>query len=155
MRWWEQVARQVSRRTAVARRQRGGCLFASRVALDPERRVSEQGHVTSKVGPPSQPSSSGLRSRTLGIAASLSGPPPSSHQHVPRLAHDNDIPTSHPPMSALHSAQVRVVRCCQWLERAGERLTGAIGPFFIALAVFLMSLGCFCFCEYMPTFRCI
>jgi len=48
-------------------------------------------------------------------------------------------------MPSLHAAQVSIVRCCKWLERAGERLTGAIGPFFVGLAVLLMTTGCLSF----------
>ncbi|KAH7928299.1 zf-DHHC-domain-containing protein, partial [Leucogyrophana mollusca] len=35
----------------------------------------------------------------------------------------------------------RVFRCFKWLERMGDRLTGAAGPFFVGLAVILMTLG--------------
>ncbi|KAH7903924.1 DHHC palmitoyltransferase-domain-containing protein [Hygrophoropsis aurantiaca] len=39
----------------------------------------------------------------------------------------------------------QVFRCCKWLERMGDRLTGAAGPFFVGLAVVLTSLGAICF----------
>ncbi|KIJ60372.1 glycosyltransferase family 2 protein [Hydnomerulius pinastri MD-312] len=35
----------------------------------------------------------------------------------------------------------RVFRCFKWLERAGDRVTGAAGPYFVGLAVILISLG--------------
>ncbi|KAF9223797.1 zf-DHHC-domain-containing protein [Gyrodon lividus] len=35
----------------------------------------------------------------------------------------------------------QVFRCFKWLERAGDRITGAAGPYFVALAVILISLG--------------
>ena len=41
-----------------------------------------------------------------------------------------------------------VFRCFKWLERVGDRITGAAGPVFVALAVILLSLGAFCFCEF-------
>ncbi|KAF9243377.1 DHHC palmitoyltransferase-domain-containing protein [Melanogaster broomeanus] len=34
----------------------------------------------------------------------------------------------------------QVFRCFKWLERAGDRITGAAGPYFVALAVILISL---------------
>ncbi|RPD72440.1 hypothetical protein L226DRAFT_467107 [Lentinus tigrinus ALCF2SS1-7] len=40
-----------------------------------------------------------------------------------------------------------VFRCFKWLERLGDRITGAAGPVFVALAVILLSLGAFCFFE--------
>ena len=41
----------------------------------------------------------------------------------------------------------QVFRCFKALERFGDRVTGAAGPVFVALAVVLLSLGVFCFCE--------
>ncbi|EIW57164.1 zf-DHHC-domain-containing protein [Trametes versicolor FP-101664 SS1] len=41
----------------------------------------------------------------------------------------------------------QVFRCFKWLERAGDRLTGAAGPVFVTLAIVLLSLGVFCFFE--------
>ncbi|KAH7884266.1 DHHC palmitoyltransferase-domain-containing protein [Phlebopus sp. FC_14] len=35
----------------------------------------------------------------------------------------------------------QVFRCFKWLERAGDRITGAAGPYFVGLAVILISLG--------------
>ena len=46
-----------------------------------------------------------------------------------------------------------VFRCFKKLERLGDRLTGAAGPVFVALAVILISVGAFCFCKslsYLP-----
>ncbi|KAI0649520.1 zf-DHHC-domain-containing protein [Trametes meyenii] len=46
----------------------------------------------------------------------------------------------------------QVFRCFKWLERLGDRITGAAGPFFVALAVILLSLGLVCFFEVIgPT----
>ncbi|OJT09976.1 hypothetical protein TRAPUB_13539 [Trametes pubescens] len=41
----------------------------------------------------------------------------------------------------------QVFRCFKWLERAGDRLTGAAGPVFVTLAIVLISIGVFCFFE--------
>lgn len=41
-----------------------------------------------------------------------------------------------------------VFRCFKWVERAGDRITGAAGPYFVGLAVILISLGALGFCEY-------
>ncbi|KAK7682474.1 hypothetical protein QCA50_014274 [Cerrena zonata] len=35
----------------------------------------------------------------------------------------------------------RVFQCCKWLERLGDKLTGAAGPVFVFLAVVLISTG--------------
>jgi palmitoyltransferase len=40
-----------------------------------------------------------------------------------------------------------VFRCFKALERLGDRITGAAGPFFVAFAVILISLGTVCFCQ--------
>lgn len=40
-----------------------------------------------------------------------------------------------------------VFQCFRWLERVGDRLTGAAGPVFVTLGVVLLSIGVFCFCE--------
>ncbi|PIL35325.1 hypothetical protein GSI_02050 [Ganoderma sinense ZZ0214-1] len=46
----------------------------------------------------------------------------------------------------------QVFRCFKALERFGDRVTGAAGPVFVALAVGLLSLGVFCFFEIVqPT----
>ncbi|KAG8213330.1 hypothetical protein J3R82DRAFT_11811 [Butyriboletus roseoflavus] len=34
-----------------------------------------------------------------------------------------------------------VFRCFKWMERAGDRITGAAGPYFVGLAVILISIG--------------
>lgn len=34
-----------------------------------------------------------------------------------------------------------VFRCFKWLERAGDRITGAAGPYFVGLAVILQAIG--------------
>jgi palmitoyltransferase len=45
-----------------------------------------------------------------------------------------------------------VFRCFKTLERWGDRLTGAAGPVFVALAILLISTGIICFFEViMPT----
>ncbi|KAI0749290.1 zf-DHHC-domain-containing protein [Daedaleopsis nitida] len=41
----------------------------------------------------------------------------------------------------------QVFRCFKWLERLGDRITGAAGPVFVALAVILLSVGTVCFFE--------
>ncbi|KAJ7794842.1 zf-DHHC-domain-containing protein [Mycena olivaceomarginata] len=40
-----------------------------------------------------------------------------------------------------------VFRCFKALERLGDRITGAAGPFFVAFAVILISLGTVCFFD--------
>jgi palmitoyltransferase len=40
-----------------------------------------------------------------------------------------------------------VFKCFKTLERLGDRITGAAGPFFVAFAVILISLGTVCFCQ--------
>ncbi|KAJ7218253.1 zf-DHHC-domain-containing protein [Mycena haematopus] len=45
-----------------------------------------------------------------------------------------------------------VFRCFKTLERLGDRITGAAGPFFVAFAVILISLGTVCFFDViMPS----
>ena len=45
-------------------------------------------------------------------------------------------------------------RCFKALERLGDRITGAAGPFFVAFAVILISLGTVCFFDViMPSLR--
>ncbi|KAJ7759461.1 hypothetical protein DFH07DRAFT_1023886 [Mycena maculata] len=45
-----------------------------------------------------------------------------------------------------------VFRCFKTLERLGDRLTGAAGPFFVAFAVILIGLGIVCFFDVvMPS----
>jgi len=34
-----------------------------------------------------------------------------------------------------------VFRCFRWVERAGDRITGAAGPYFVGLAIILITLG--------------
>lgn len=41
-----------------------------------------------------------------------------------------------------------VFRCFKWLERIGDKVTGAAGPFFVGFAVLLLSTGIICFCEF-------
>ena len=43
-----------------------------------------------------------------------------------------------------------VFRCFKKLERWGNIVTGAAGPYFVGLAVILISLGTICFCECVP-----
>lgn len=40
-----------------------------------------------------------------------------------------------------------VFRCFGWMERMGDKVTGAAGPVFVTLAIVLISSGVFCFCE--------
>lgn len=40
-----------------------------------------------------------------------------------------------------------VFRCFKTLERWGNAITGAAGPYFVGLAVILISMGVICFCE--------
>ncbi|KAJ7157557.1 DHHC palmitoyltransferase-domain-containing protein [Mycena crocata] len=47
-----------------------------------------------------------------------------------------------------------VFRCFKTLERLGDRITGAAGPYFVAFAVILISLGTVCFFDViMPSLR--
>lgn len=41
-----------------------------------------------------------------------------------------------------------VFRCFKGVERIGDRITGAAGPYFVGLAVILISLGTLNFCKY-------
>lgn len=43
-----------------------------------------------------------------------------------------------------------VFRCFRSVEKLGERLVGAVGPYFVATAVALISLGVVCFCTSRP-----
>ncbi len=48
-----------------------------------------------------------------------------------------------------------VFRCFKTLERLGDRVTGAAGPFFVALAIILMSIGTVAFCAWLSrSFTC-
>lgn len=40
-----------------------------------------------------------------------------------------------------------VFQCFKALERLGDKVTGAAGPFFVGLAVILIGTGTVCFCE--------
>jgi palmitoyltransferase len=46
-----------------------------------------------------------------------------------------------------------VFRCFKCMERAADRVTGAAGPFFVAIAYALLSLGAVTFCESRRTLR--
>ncbi|KAJ7111845.1 DHHC palmitoyltransferase-domain-containing protein [Mycena epipterygia] len=47
-----------------------------------------------------------------------------------------------------------VFRCFKTLERLGDRITGAAGPYFVGFAVILISLGTVCFFDViMPSLR--
>ncbi|KAJ7253530.1 DHHC palmitoyltransferase-domain-containing protein [Mycena rebaudengoi] len=47
-----------------------------------------------------------------------------------------------------------VFRCFKTLERLGDRITGAAGPYFVAFAVILVGLGTVCFFDViMPSLR--
>ena len=50
-----------------------------------------------------------------------------------------------------------VFRCFKWVERVGDRITGAAGPYFVGLAVILISLGTLSFCEHtlLERFACL
>ena len=41
----------------------------------------------------------------------------------------------------------QVFRCFKFVERLGERFLGAVGPYFVAAAVSLISVGALCFCT--------
>ncbi|KAH8074796.1 DHHC palmitoyltransferase-domain-containing protein [Cristinia sonorae] len=41
----------------------------------------------------------------------------------------------------------RVFRCFKWLERLGDRVTGAAGPVFVTLAVVMIGTGVVCFFD--------
>ncbi len=48
-----------------------------------------------------------------------------------------------------------VFRCFKTLEQLGDRVTGAAGPFFVALAIILMSIGTVAFCAWLSrSFTC-
>lgn len=40
-----------------------------------------------------------------------------------------------------------VFRCFRWVERMGDKLVGAAGPLFVTLAICLIVMGLFAFCE--------
>ena len=42
----------------------------------------------------------------------------------------------------------QVFRCFKFIEKLGERLVGAVGPYFVAAASGLISVGAVCFCTY-------
>lgn len=46
----------------------------------------------------------------------------------------------------------QVFRCFKALERVGDRITGAAGPYFVGLAVILKGGGTRCFCEWYRIF---
>jgi palmitoyltransferase len=48
----------------------------------------------------------------------------------------------------------RVFKCFRWMERQGDRITGAAGKFFVSVAVILISIGTVAFCASFnfPTF---
>ena len=48
----------------------------------------------------------------------------------------------------------QVFRCFKFIEKLGERVVGAVGPYFVAAAVILISVGAVCFCTSCspPTF---
>ena len=41
----------------------------------------------------------------------------------------------------------QVFRCFKLIEKFGERFVGAVGPYFVATAVVLISVGAVCFCA--------
>lgn len=41
----------------------------------------------------------------------------------------------------------QVFRCFKFVEKLGERLVGAVGPYFVAAALSLISVGVVCFCT--------
>lgn len=45
-----------------------------------------------------------------------------------------------------------VFRCFKSIERAANFITGAAGPYFVALAVILITMGTACFCAFPPPF---
>ena len=41
----------------------------------------------------------------------------------------------------------QVFRCFKYVEKLGERLVGAVGPYFVATALSMISVGVVCFCT--------
>lgn len=41
-----------------------------------------------------------------------------------------------------------IFRCFKWLERMGDRFTGAAGPYFVGLAIILQTIGAASFCMW-------
>ena len=44
----------------------------------------------------------------------------------------------------------QVFACFKSIEKLGERLVGAVGPYFVAAALSLISVGAVCFCTSSP-----
>jgi len=44
----------------------------------------------------------------------------------------------------------QVFRCFKFVEKLGERFVGAVGPYFVATAIILISVGAVCFCTSGP-----
>lgn len=60
--------------------------------------------------------------------------------------------TSHSSQLVMKCSE-RVFRCFRAVERLGDRVTGAAGPFFVGLAVILLSLAIFTFCKSSPALK--
>lgn len=56
---------------------------------------------------------------------------------------------SHPGLPMICAR--RVFRCFKTLERWGNKITGAAGPYFVGLAIILISMGVTSFCELRLT----
>lgn len=41
-----------------------------------------------------------------------------------------------------------VFRCFKCMERSADRVTGAVGPLFVTIAIVLLSMGIFTFCKW-------
>lgn len=44
----------------------------------------------------------------------------------------------------------QVFACFKSIEKLGERLVSAVGPYFVAAALSLISVGAVCFCTFSP-----
>jgi hypothetical protein len=56
-------------------------------------------------------------------------------------------PPSHTMCAPWRASAKQVSQCFRCIERAANRLTGAVGKFFVTLAVILLVLGTGCFCA--------
>lgn len=54
--------------------------------------------------------------------------------------------TNQPGTAEMFCAR-QVFRCFKFVEKLGERLLGAVGPYFVATALSLISVGTVCFCT--------
>ena len=64
--------------------------------------------------------------------------------YLATVCRDSDVSRSSPPPMICSR---NVFRCFKTLERWGDKITGAAGPYFVGLAVILISTGTVCFCK--------